>query len=123
MLVEHRIDDVDKRLVAVEESMPPGEQVAFEPAFALMLAEHFHDAAGGREKFVVRHGCGVPLPLSYLKQSFQAVGERLIRTEDPEIALLIVQLRHIAQETAKHMRVADAAYTRRGNIDTIVAKI
>ena len=46
VLVEHRIDDVDERLVAVEEPMPPGEQVALEPALALVLAEHFHHASG-----------------------------------------------------------------------------
>ena len=101
VLVEHRIDDVDERLVAVEEPMPPGEQVAFEPAFALVLAEHFHHAPGGREKFVVRHGRGVPLALGHFKEGFQAVGERLVGAEDPEIPLLLVQLRHIAQETAR----------------------
>ena len=90
MLVEHRIDDVDERLVAVEESMPPGEQVALEPALALVLAEHFHHAASGREKFVVRHGRGVPLAFGDFKQRFQAVGERLVRAEDPEIPLLAV---------------------------------
>ena len=89
--------------------MPPGEQVAFEPAFALMLAEHFHHAAGGREKFVVRHGRGVPLAVGHLEEGFQAVGERLVRAKDAEIPLLAVQLRHIAQETPEHMRVADAA--------------
>ena len=54
VLVDHRIDHVDECLVAVEESMPPGEQVALEPALALVLAEHFHHAPLGREKFVIR---------------------------------------------------------------------
>jgi hypothetical protein len=48
VLVEHRIDDVDERLVAVEESVPPGEQVALKPPLALVLAEHFHHAPGER---------------------------------------------------------------------------
>ena len=114
VLVEHRIDDVDERLVAIEQSVPPGEQVAFQPAFALVLAEHFHHAPGGREKFVVRHGRGVPLALGRFKKGFQAVGERLVRAKDPEIPLLAVQLRHIAQETPEHMRVADAAHPGEG---------
>ena len=46
VLVEHRIDDVDERLVAVEQPVPPGEQVALEPALALVLAEHLHHAPG-----------------------------------------------------------------------------
>ena len=34
VLVEHRIDDVNERLVAREEAVPPGQQVAFQPALA-----------------------------------------------------------------------------------------
>ena len=34
VLVEHRVDDVDESLVAGEEAVTAGEQVAFEPAFA-----------------------------------------------------------------------------------------
>ena len=123
VLVEHRIDDVDERLVAVEQAMPPGEQVALEPALALVFAEHFHHAPGGREKFVVRRGRGVPLAIGHLKHGFEAVGERLVRTKDPEIPLLAVQLRHIAQEPPEHMRVADAADPRRGHVDRVVAEI
>ena len=47
VLVEHRVDDVDERLVGIEEAVAAGEQVAFEPALALVLAEHLHDAALG----------------------------------------------------------------------------
>src|SRR6185437_9484176 len=42
MLVEHRVDDVDEGLVAGEEAVPAGEQVAFEPALAEMLAQYLH---------------------------------------------------------------------------------
>ena len=34
--------------------MPAGEQIAFEPALAHVLAEHFHDAAVGRRCIVGR---------------------------------------------------------------------
>ena len=123
VLVEHRIDDVDERLVAIEKAVPAGEQVAFEPAFALVLAQHFHHAAGGREKFVVRHGRRVPLALGHFEQGFEAVGDRLVGAEDPEIALLAVQLRDVAQEAPEHVRVADAAHSRRGHVDRVVAEI
>ena len=45
VLVEHRIDDVDERLVAVEEAVAAGEEVALEPALAEVLREDLHDPA------------------------------------------------------------------------------
>ena len=52
VLVEHRVDDVDEGLVAVEEAVAAGEQVALEPALAVVLGEHLHApgrrARGGR---------------------------------------------------------------------------
>ncbi len=32
MLIDHRIDDVDKRFVTVEQSVSSGKNIAFEPA-------------------------------------------------------------------------------------------
>src|SRR5271165_6141263 len=88
VLVEHRIDDVDERLVAVEKAVSTGKQVALEPTLALVFAEHLHYPPRGREKFVVRLSCGVPLALGYFKEGFQTVGERLVRAKNPEISLL-----------------------------------
>ena len=52
VLVEHRVDDVDEGLVAVEEAVPAGEQVALEPALAEVLAtaprSRGRPARGGR---------------------------------------------------------------------------
>ena len=60
MLVEHRIDDVDEGLVAREQAMAPGQQVALQPAFAQVLAQHLHHAAFGAEVGVVCHRLGHP---------------------------------------------------------------
>ena len=60
VLVEHRIDDVDERFVAIEQAVAAGEEIAFEPAFALVFAEDFHHAAVGGEEFV--DGDGLRLP-------------------------------------------------------------
>ena len=103
--------------------MPSGEQVALEPALALVLAQDFHHVPGGREKFVVGQDRGVPLALSYFKEGFQTVGERFVGAKDPKIPLLAVQLRHIAQETPEHVCVADAAHARRWHVDRVVAEI
>ena len=63
------------------------------------------------------------MALGHFKEGLQAVGERLVRTKDPEIALLTVQLGHIAQERPEHMRVADAEHSRRGHGFGVVAEI
>ena len=99
MLVEHRIDDVDERLVAVEEAMPPGEQIAFEPAFALMLAQHFHHAAVGCQKLIMVSCAGFPLPVGDLKHGIQPVGQRFVGAEDAEVSLLAVEARQPRAET------------------------
>jgi hypothetical protein len=42
--------------------MPPGQQITFEPALALVLAEHrIQHASGGGEKFVILHLPRIPL--------------------------------------------------------------
>ncbi len=123
VLVEHRIDDVDERFVAVEQPMPAGEQVTFEPALALVLAQHFHHASAGREEFVVRHGRRIPLALGHLEHRFQAVGERLVRAKHAEISLFAIEFRHVAQERPEYVRVADAGRARRGHDGRVIAKV
>src|ERR1700722_10833484 len=53
VLVEHGINDMDKRLVAGEEAVAASQQIAFEPSLALMLAQHLHHPSVGREMVVV----------------------------------------------------------------------
>src|SRR5262249_45626961 len=38
VLIEHRVDDVDERLVAREETMSAGQEIPFQPALTLVLA-------------------------------------------------------------------------------------
>ena len=104
--------------------MPPGEQVALQPAFALVLAEHrVQHASGGREIFVLGHGRGVPLTVGHFKERSQAIRKRLVRTEDPKVSLLPVQLRDIAQKGSEHTRVTDASHSRRWHGFRVVAEI
>ncbi len=86
MLVEHRIDDVDEGLVAVEQPMPSGQQIPFQPALALMLAEHFQHLATDGEELVVRLGGRVPLSRGRLEHGLQTVGDRFVGSEYAEIA-------------------------------------
>ena len=52
VLVEHRVDDVDEGLVAVEEAVAAAEQIALQPALAEVLGEDLHDATVGSEVVV-----------------------------------------------------------------------
>jgi len=106
MLTEHRIDDADEGLVAIEQSVPPGEQIPFQPSLALVLAEHrVQNPTGGREKLVLVGRTSIPLPVGNFKYRTQEIRERLIRTEEAEIARVLIKLDHIAQELAKHQGI------------------
>ena len=106
VLAEHRVDDANEGLIAVEQPVPPGQQISFQPTLALVLAEHrVQHASGGREEFIVLHFPGVPLTVGDFKNRAQKIRERLIGTEDAEITLILIQLGHVAQELAQHERI------------------
>jgi hypothetical protein len=100
VLVEHRVDDVDERLVAVEEPVPAGQEVALEPALALVLGEHFHDASIGTQGFVDRQQLGVPRLRRRLEHRTEAVGGGLVRPEEPEVVR--VRRDHVTKKTPEH---------------------
>ena len=90
-LVQHRVDDVDERLVAVEQAMASGQQIAFEPPLALVLAQHLHYAGRpGSEKLIGWQGW---LPCHCLRSQpsksacRKAVGDGFIRPEDAKVLL------------------------------------
>ena len=88
MLAEHRIDDADECLIAVEQAMSPRQQITLEPSLALMLAEHgVQDATLRREKLIIVDFAGVPLTIGDLKYVAEQVRKRFVRTEDAEVAL------------------------------------
>jgi hypothetical protein len=49
VLIEHGIDHMREGLVGRKKSVPAAEQITFEHAFDGVLAEHFDDAAIGRQ--------------------------------------------------------------------------
>ena len=85
VLIEHRIDDVDEGLVAGEQAVASGEQIAFEPALAHVLAQHLHDAAVGAEIGVDRLDLGHPRLAGDFVDGVQPVRRGLVRAEEPEI--------------------------------------
>ncbi|TKS62328.1 MAG: hypothetical protein EWM73_02563 [Nitrospira sp.] len=73
MLVEHRVDDVNERFVAGEEPVTTGQEIAFQPALALMLTEHLHDPAVRREVVVVGIAIRHPRAIGHLQHILPAV--------------------------------------------------
>ena len=53
MLIEHRVDDVNERLVAGKKPVPAAQEIPFQPPLALVLTEHFHHAAVRSQMIVV----------------------------------------------------------------------
>ena len=53
VLVEHRIDDMDEGFIGGKEAVPSSQQIAFQPSFQCMLAEHLHDPSIGRQFTVI----------------------------------------------------------------------
>ena len=104
VLVEHRIDDVDERLVAGEQAMAPGQQISLEPAFAEMLAQHLHDAAVGAEVDIDSLDRGHPFLAGDFVDGLQPVRGGLVRAEQTEILLVEIELHHVAQEFSQHPR-------------------
>ena len=84
--------------------MPPGQQIAFEPALAQVLAQHLHHAAVRRDVIVVGRMSRGGDAIGHLEQRVQPVRCGLVRTEDAEVARRVVQLHHVAQEAADDAR-------------------
>jgi hypothetical protein len=102
VLVEHGIDDVDKGLVAVEKPVPTGEQIALQPALALVLAQHLHHPPVGRQ-VVVGRGVGLPLARSVTSRQVLPAFERFSSgLNTRKFFCSSVQLHDIAQEWPIH---------------------
>ena len=82
--------------------MPPGEQIAFEPALAHVLAEHLHDAAVGREMLVGRQDrLGMKARSVASKTALEAVRGRLVGAERRGSCVAAFCLIDVAQERAQ----------------------
>ena len=123
VLVEHRVDDVDERLVAGEEAVPAGEQVALEPALALVLAQHLHHPPVGGEVVVVGQDLRDPGAVGDLEHVLPAVRVVLVRAEQPEVPRLQVELHHVAQVLAHDPGGLRHGRAGRGHLDGVVAEV
>ena len=121
VLVDHRVDDVDERLVAAEQAVPAGEQVALEPALAGVLGEDLHHpAAVGQVLVDVEDLAGEDL-VGHLVDGVQPVGRGLVRPEDPEVVGVVPH--HVDQVLAQHAGGLVDRRARRGHLDRVPAVV
>src|SRR5438552_8371100 len=102
VLIEHRIDDVNKRFVAGKETVTPGENVPLKPSLQRVLTEHLHHpsvASYLTSIGVFRLERGKPRFLARLVDCLQPVRGILVRTEDTEI--VHVATHDISKEAAE----------------------
>ena len=100
--------------------MAAGEQVAFEPALAHVLAEHFHDAAVGAHVVVGgQDGCGGDA-VGDFEQGVEAVGGGFVGAEDAEVAGLHVELHDVAQHAAHDARGFGDYGAGLGHVDRVI---
>jgi hypothetical protein len=104
MLVEHRVDDVDEGLVAREEAVATGQQVALEPALAQVLAQHLHHAAVGRQMVVAGQYLGGPGAVAYLEHRAKPVRGGFVGPMMRKLLSDAFSAHHVAQELAHHAR-------------------
>ena len=124
MLAEHRVHDANEGLIAVEQPVPPGQKISFQPSLALVLAEHrVQHASSGREEFIILYFPCVPLAVGDFENRAQEIRECLIGTEDTEIPLILIQLGHITQKLTQHERVLRVHGAGRRHIHRVVAEV
>ncbi len=121
VLVHHRVDDVDERLVAGEEPVPAGEEIPLQPALAQMLREHLHDPAVRRQVVVAVDDLRVPGPGRRLEQRAETVGDGLVRAHDPERRR--VRRHHVPQETAEDPCRLTERRGRVGDLHGVVTEV
>ena len=82
--------------------MPAGQEIAFEPALAEMLAQDLHHPAVPRQMHVVGLDALHPDPIGRLEDGVEPVGGGLVRPHEAEIVL--VQPDDVAQERSRDTR-------------------
>ena len=123
VLVEHRVDDVNKRLVAGKEPVPPRQQIRFQPALALMLAEHFHHAAIRTELVVLRINLRHVAAVRHFQNVLPTIRIVLVGTEEAKILGVQIQLHHVAKKLAHLPGRLGGRRAGARDIDRVVAEV
>ena len=124
MLVDHRVDNVDERLVRVEYTMSPAQNISLKPAFNRVLDKDFHDTTCKREITAILIFLKVlahPDLLASIVDRIELVRLCLVGAEDTECLLI---LRYdVPQELAEQRHAARLGSTGFCSVVSISAEI
>gem|GEM_PF-4042454 len=105
---------MDKRFVTREEAVPARQQIAFQPALALMLGEHFHRAAIVRfAGAIIRINLSDEASPRRIEHVLPAVRRQLVGAEHAEVFRFVIEFHHVAQKLPLNARRLDINRTRR----------
>ena len=121
VLVEHRIDDMDECLVAVEQAVPAGQRVALEPALAEVFAQHLHHPAIGREVIIDGERLRHPGPVGHVEDGAESIGDRFIRSHQAEVPGIVGD--DVTQIPAQDLRRLVKRRSGLFDLDGIIAKV
>ena len=124
VLVEHRVDHVDERLVRRQEPVTTREQVALEHALHRMFGEHLDDASvGGHLAAIIVLGKALlePQLLRHVVERRELVRRVLVGAEHTEG--VHVRAHHVAQKLAHHVSARRPRHAGTRELHRVVAKI
>ena len=124
VLCRHGVDDADERLVGGKEPVAPGEDIAFQPAFAHMLGEiRVHDPSVMRELVVVGIDLRVEVAVRRFEGAVEAVAHALVRPEDAEVFAVLVEPEYVADITAELEHILRAHRAGRGHVHRVFFEV
>ncbi|GCB44069.1 hypothetical protein SNL152K_1354 [Streptomyces sp. NL15-2K] len=120
VLVGHRVDDVHERLVAGEQPVPAGQQVALQPALAGVFGQDLHHPAMGVEVFVDLEPLGLPCLAAGLVDGLEPVGGGLVGADEPEVAPVRGAPHDVLQQVAEDTGGLVQGGTRLVDLDRVL---
>ena len=123
VLVEHRVDQVDERLIGGEEAVPAGQQVSLQPALDGVLGQDLHHPAVGGKMIVIAVDLAQPGPVGDFQNVLPPVGVVLVRGEEPEVAGLLVERNDVTEERAHDAGRLGDGMAGPVDLDLVVAEV
>mmetsp|Transcript_9301 Transcript_9301/g.14001 ORF Transcript_9301/g.14001 Transcript_9301/m.14001 type:complete len:227 (+) Transcript_9301:668-1348(+) len=108
MLIEHGRNNVDERLVRVQQTMTTSQQIPLEPTFALMLAQNLHHTTVlcSMIRCIVFRDLTHKLTIGNIEYGMQTVAGSLIWSKNSEIAQRFVEYNHLLEKLTANKSIA-----------------